>query len=169
MAQTASPPNPSRRSWRAALTESPSLVSALKWGVITGVAYYLVAIAMTGIEVAIVRGNPAAVGSPALAIFAFVALFAMFFALYSAGSIVGRERLHVAPGVLSAVIMIALSKALSWVYSPVLPGSSTTPASPLGVQIVSLIFALAVVVLIGYMGAFYGVKNKLKLLAKTAA
>jgi heme A synthase len=169
MAETVPAPSPSRRSWTTALTESASLTSALKWGAVTGVAYYLVAIAMTGIEVAIVRANPAAAQSPALAIPAFIALFALFFALYSAGYVAGRDRLHVAPGFVSAIIMITLSKLLSLLYTPTLPSTTNPPASPLGIQIFSFVSALAIFLLIGYMGAFYGVKNKLKQLAKTVA
>jgi hypothetical protein len=160
------PITPSRRPWMEALTEPASLISALKWGAITGVAYYIVSLLVVFVELALLQGtgNPAA--NLVFALPQCVGIFALGFGLYAAGYQAGSERMHVAPGVLASVIMALLSSVLSRIYTPGLSGTAPKqPASNIGVMIVAFALDLAFVIGFGYMGGFYGIKNKLK--AKT--
>ncbi len=157
------PENPSRRSWRQALTEPASLLSALKWGAITGVGYYIVSLLVIFVELALLQGSGNPATNLAFAVPECVGIFALGFALYGAGYQAGSERVHVAPGVLAALIMALISALLSRLYTPGLggPAPKQAPVS-IGVMIVSLVLDLAFVIGFGYMGGFYGVKNKLK-------
>lgn len=159
-----------RRPWLVALAEPASLISALKWGAGIGVAYYVLSLLLNLATNAIVGVNPNLSQNLLAAVPSCLGIFALVFALYSAGNRAAVERMHIAPGLLGAVVMYLVSFALSKLYSPAVQAvtsKTTTPASNLILQIVSfLLFVGVVVVGIGYVGAFYGLKNKLKAMAK---
>jgi hypothetical protein len=163
------PENPARRPWLSVLIEPASLLSALKWGALIGVAYYIVSLIVIVIENALLQGNANPAANLAFAVPLCVGVFAIIFALYSAGYLAGGERLHVAPGVLSALVMIIVASLLGKIYTPGVAQTSTVkqPASSPVAQIAGFIVYLAIVIGIGYLGGFYGVKNKLKARAKS--
>lgn len=163
------PENPARRPWLTVLADPANLLSALKWGAIVGVAYYLVSLLVIVIENALAQGSANPAANLAFAVPLCVGVFAIIFGLYSAGYLAGRERLHVAPGVVSALVMVIVASILAKIYTPGVAQASTVkqPASALGAQIAGFIVYLAIVIGMGYLGGFYGVKNKLKAQAKS--
>lgn len=149
-----------RRPWLAAITEPASVMEALKWGALIGAAYFLVSLLINVLFNLVVNtGNLTIIAIPAC-----IDIFALVFALYGAGFRAGAERNHIAPGVVSAAIMLIVFQALNSIYGAIVriqPTTQKTSAS----NIVYLFVVIMVCLVIGYMGAFYGVKNNAKRLA----
>lgn len=168
------PENPARRPWLAAMLEPASLLSAVKWGAIIGVGYYIVSLLVVFVELALTRGGADPSQNLAFAVPLCVGIFAIVFALYAAGYQAGTERMHAVPGAMAAVVMVIISEILGRIYTPGVTAAPThssghVPAaatSPLAAQIVAFVIYLAAVIGLGYLGGFYGVKNKLKGQAK---
>ncbi|MBA3825092.1 MAG: hypothetical protein H0X24_14500 [Ktedonobacterales bacterium] len=158
--------NPARRPWSVALSEPESWISIAKWGAITGVGYFAFANLMNMLVNVLTGGQGNLTENLVFAIPACGGIFALVFALYTSGYLAAKERTHVAPGVLSTVFMLALAQVLGRIFTVQVQGAKPATTSTLGTAIVSLILALAFGLGIGYMGAFYGVKNKLKAVAK---
>jgi len=154
--------NPSRRPWSVALSEPESWISIAKWGAITGVGFFLFASLMNVLVKALTGGSSDTSGSLAFALPYCGSIFAFFFGLYTAGYKAAQDRLHVAPGVLSTVFLLVLAQVLQALFTRKI----MTPSGPPLVAVISLLLYLGLVLGIGYMGAFYGVKNKLKAAAK---
>lgn len=157
-------PSP-RRPWAAALAEPASVFTALKWGALIGAAYFLVTLLINVLfNLVLDTGNLILVAIPGC-----IDIFALVFGLYSAGFRVAALRNHVTPGIVSAAIMLIVAKLLSLIYIPSLATgatkATTTPTGDTVIQIVSLVLYIVVCLAIGWMGAFYGVKNNAKRLA----
>jgi hypothetical protein len=169
--------NPARRPWLAALREPASLLSAAKWGAIMAVGYYIISLLVVFVELALTKGGADPSQNLAFAVPLCVGIFAIVFALYAAGYQAGSERMHAAPGAAAAVVMVIISYILGFIYTPgttAAPTHSTShvPAAygPLiGAEIVAFILYVMAVIGLGYLGGFYGVKNKLKAQAKAKA
>jgi hypothetical protein len=167
------PENPARRPWLAALLEPASLISAVKWGTIMAAAYYVVSLLVVFIELALTKGGADPAQNLAFAVPLCVGIFAIVFAVYAAGYQTGSERMHAAPGAAAAVVMYIVADILGFIYTP---GTTTpahtsghvpaTPATSIVTEIVAFVLYLAAVIGLGYLGGFYGVKNKLKAQAK---
>jgi hypothetical protein len=154
--------NPSRRAWSVALSEPESWISIAKWGTITGVGYFIFASLMTMLVNVLTGGSGDTSGSLAIALPYCGSIFVLFFGLYTAGNKAARERIHIAPGVLSTVFMLLVTQILQLIFTR----KFTTTNSSFAVVIVYLLLDLALGLGIGFMGAFYGVKNTLKAAAK---
>jgi hypothetical protein len=165
--------SPAHRSWISVLSEPTNLLAALKWGAIVGVAYYVVNLLMLTVLNAILRVNDNVGSNPLIALPLCIGIFALAFGLYTAGYQAGIARMHVAPGVLSALIMLGLSNLLSRLYSPTtqqIVTKTSSSSSAVGVVgVVSLLFAVGIAAGLGYAGAFYGIKGKLKAQAQKTA
>ena len=167
--------NPTKRPWLMALTEPASLLSALKWGAITGVAYYIVGLLMNAATNAILGVNDNLSQNLLAAVPLCIGIFALIFGLYTAGNRAGIERMQIAPGVLSAIFFSIISTVLSKIYSTPVQSITTTKsstaisASNFVEQIIVFVLVVGIAIGIGYMGAFYGIKNKLKANAKKIA
>lgn len=164
------PENPARRPWLAALLEPASLLSAVKWGAIMAVAYYIVSLLVLFVELALTRGGADPSQNLAFAVPLCVGIFAIVFAVYAAGYQAGSERMHAVPGAAAAVVMYIIADILGSIYTPGVTAISAhtsghvpaTATSSLATQVVAFILYLAAVIGLGYLGGFYGVKNKLK-------
>jgi hypothetical protein len=154
--------NHTRRPWSVALSEPESWISIAKWGAITGVGFFLFANLMNVLVKALTGGSSDTSGSLAFALPYCGSIFAFFFGLYTAGYKAAQERTHIAPGMLSTIFLLVLAQILQAIFTHKI----TTPSGPLLVSFVSFLLYLGLVLGIGYMGAFYGVKNKLKAAAK---
>ncbi len=138
--------------------ESASVVSALKWGAIVGVAYFVLAYLVALLSNVIVGFGNNPTQNPSLVIPACLGLFVIVFALYVAGYLPAMERGQIGPGLLSTLVMLAISNILGKLINPA--GKAIAGgAGSLTVQIVSFIVSVALAVGIGYLGAFYGVKR----------
>ena len=164
---------PTKHQWLTVIAEPTNVLSALKWGAITGVAYYAIGLLMNAATNAILGVNDNLSQNLLAAVPSCIGIFALIFGLYTAGNRAGIERMHVAPGVLSAVLMYIISAILGKVYSTpvqsVTTKASAAPASTFATQIVGFVLVVGIAIGIGYMGAFYGIKNKLKANAKKIA
>lgn len=139
------------------LTEANNLISAFKWGIIAAAAYYVLGILLNLLTNAILNVGADPTKNPLVLVPLCLSLFALVFAIYVAGYLPGMERGQVAPGVMSAGIMVLASNLLSRLFNPA--PQSTTASGSLVTQIVALLFFIIVALGIGWLGAFYGVKR----------
>ncbi len=157
----------SRRAWSVVLRERESWLSIAKWGAITGFGYVIFANLMNALVNLLTGGTGNLTQNLVFALPICGSFFALFFALYTAGNQAARERTHVAPGVLSSVLMLVIAQVVGHFFMVSLGGAQPKTTTTLGTALVSLVLGLALTLGVGYMGAFYGVKNKLKAMAQT--
>ena len=145
------------------LFDTPNIISGVKWGALVGVAYYAIGLVISLLSVAAAsNGGNDATKNPLLILPACLALFTVVFALYVAGYLPAMERGQIAPGLWGALAMIIVANLLQRIFTVGAIAASTGQA---GIQIVSLLIDVVLVLLIGWLGAFYGVKRN----ARTAA
>ncbi len=147
------------------MRQAPSVTSALKWGAAVGAGYYILALLFTLLLNLIESaGGNSATANPLLLVPICLSYFALGFTLFAAGYLAAFEREHIAPGLASVVVMLVVTYVLSLIIALVTHsgGPAQATGTSLGAQIVALLFDVAAAGLIGWTGAFYGVKNKLK-------
>jgi cellobiose-specific phosphotransferase system component IIC len=152
-------PLSARRPWMAALAESSSLVSSVKWGAIVGVVYYLISVLVVYLTNLALQPQSDVSKNPLPLLPLCLGIFSLVFALYVAGYLPAMERNHVAPGLVGAAVMLIVSRLLSQFFDPRVTTGAANNGGSLVVQILSLIITIAIYLLIGYLGAFYGVKR----------
>jgi len=148
---------PSQETWLSVLSKPVNIISAAKWGVIIGVAYYAVAVGTSAlVNVLAGSGSIDVSKNPLPLLPTCIGLFAYVFALYVAGYMPATETSHIAPGMLGAVVMLVVARVLQSIYSPA-PSSSGVGSA--ATQIISYLIFLAIALSLGYLGAFYGLKR----------
>ncbi|HEV2238868.1 MAG TPA: hypothetical protein VGR57_19575 [Ktedonobacterales bacterium] len=129
------------------------MLAGLKWGAISGVAVYVVALALDYLALQLSGNGATAINErPVLLIPICGAIFAILFACSAAGFFTARETGVVWQGIVAGVIAYAVQFGLSKIYTP--GARSATPATPVTAVsvIVSIIAGLLVVGIAAGMG-----------------
>jgi hypothetical protein len=139
-------------------------ISAVKWGLIVSVAYYLIELGITALVNLILNVNNDPTKNPLVLLPLCSGIFVYIFALYVAGYMPAAERGNVSAGIFGAALMYIISTILQKIYipaanTPAKSAPTSTLISPIFAQLLGLLFALAIALGIGYLGAFYGVKR----------
>lgn len=148
--------------------------AAIKWGVLVGVAsYLLVGIALTVLGVLLFGTGPATVdANPGKLSLACGTLFLLLFAASAAGYFAGRESLSAGMGALAGLLAFAIYGALITIYAPdssssVISQDAQMPGG-LWIQAMSIIVTvsipLGIAALMGWLGGRPGAARARKAL-----
>jgi hypothetical protein len=157
--------SPSTPSWTTQLSDSANLLSALKWGVIVAAGYIVLGILLNLLANVIAVGSADITKDPAYLIPSCLSIFVAAFSFYVAGYLPANERGNIATGIVGVVIMLILITLEGIIFGSI-QGTSHAGTGPVVVQIIGVIFDLAIGLGIGWVGAFYGVKRRFKVEAK---
>jgi hypothetical protein len=129
------------------------MLAGLKWGAISGVAVYVVALAFDYLAIGLTgRGSGAINEHPVLLIPICGAIFAILFACSAAGFYTARETGVVGHAVFAGFITYAVQFLLSKVYAPAAHGAATTTPVTATSVIASIIAGILVVGIAAGMG-----------------
>lgn len=133
--------------------------TALKWGIVTGVAtYVLVGLALTAIGLVAFGNAPADLNAnPGKLTLGCFGIFLLLFAFSAAGYFTGRETGVAGQGALAGAIACALYVALFAVYVPgsapfSARGAETGDPAAIAAAIVAVIIYIAAGALMGWLG-----------------
>lgn len=122
---------------------------ALKWGVLVGLAMYLVAtVGLTLLALALFPHQPADLDHPGVFTLSCLGIFGLLFACSAAGFFTGRETLRDGYGALAGVVALAVYYVLGLIYTPGQPpGAALRGAAAPGQSAAESAFAQAVAAL----------------------
>ncbi|MFI5274296.1 MAG: hypothetical protein ACHQ4H_14780, partial [Ktedonobacterales bacterium] len=105
--------------------------AALKWGLLIGVAVYVVTrLALTLLTTALFGLGVPSVENPALFSSLCLGIFILLFAFSAAGYFTGRETARDGLGAVAAMVAFVVYDILSTIYTPASAPAATTSATP---------------------------------------
>lgn len=148
--------------------------SAMKWGVVVGIASYLLfGLALTVLGIVAFGNGPASLDSnPGKLTLGCASLFLLLFAFSTAGYFTGRETLNAGMGAVAGLVACAIYGVLITIYAPGGSGNILTAdtAAPGGVVLqamaifVTVTIPLGIAALMGWLGGRPGAMRARKAL-----
>ena len=144
--------------WIDQIKNKDNLTSAAKWGVMVAGAYLLVTLGLTVLSNLLYNGQNVT-QNPIEIVPLCLGFFALAFAIYGAAFLSSSERGNITTGLLGSIIMLVLISIINQIF-----GHTTASANNGGVgsALLGIVLDLALALLIGWTGAFYGVKGRTK-------
>lgn len=123
--------------------------AALKWGVLVGLAMYLVAtVGLTLLAMAVFPKQPADLDHPGVFTLSCLGIFGLLFACSAAGYFTGRATLRDGRGAIAGMVALAVYYVLGLIYTPgSKPGAALSAAAPAGKSAAESAFAQVVATL----------------------